>query len=104
MQTIALLAAAAAQPSGQLWRPLLIFGVIAGLMALVVLLQVTDPSRRSRDEKDPAVAPTPDDPRSMPSAASAPAVDDAPSVANRKDADPGRHPMSENVAPPSSDR
>lgn len=52
MPTLTLLAADAAQPSGQLWRPLLIFGVIAGLMALVVLLQVTDPRRRSRDEKD----------------------------------------------------
>lgn len=110
MLTFALLATDAAQPSGQLWRPLLIFGVIAGLMALVVLLQVTDPRRRSRGVTDPAVALTPDGSPSTPATAdSEAAVDGSPALvedraADRKEADPGGHPMSTNVVPPSSER
>lgn len=88
MHTMALLAAAdVAQPSGQLWRPLLIFGVIAGLMAIVVLLQVTDPRRRSADGDEPAAAPTPD-PRSVPPVASEPAVDGSPAVTDHRGSEP----------------
>ncbi len=36
----------AAAPTGQLWRPLLVFGVIALLMGLVVVAHLTDPRRR----------------------------------------------------------
>ncbi|MBW0109765.1 hypothetical protein ACVGOW_12710 [Pseudonocardia saturnea] len=53
MFTGALLAAESTASGGQLWRPLLIFGVIAVLMALVVVVQMTDPRRRrSRGEQD----------------------------------------------------
>lgn len=88
MHTMALLAATdVPQPSGQLWRPLLIFGVIAGLMAIVVLLQVTDPRRRSPDGDGPAAAPSPDS-RPVPPAASEPPADGSPAVTDHRGSEP----------------
>lgn len=55
----------AAAPGGQLWRPILILGVIAALMALIVVAQMTNPERRhgadGADGEDPEPDPAPRD-------------------------------------------
>lgn len=66
MFTGALLASGSAAPGGQLWRPLLIFGVIAVLMVLVVVVQVTDPRRRTRGGEDPGAGSSAPDSTPMP--------------------------------------
>ena len=47
----------AAAAGGQLWRPILIFGVIAGLMVLIAVAQRTNPERRPPDEDPPQDGP-----------------------------------------------
>ncbi len=42
----------AAAAGGQLWRPILILGVIAALMALIVVAHMTDPERRGTGDED----------------------------------------------------
>lgn len=56
LQTVAVAA------GGQLWRPILILGVIAALMALIVIAQMTNPERRNgEDGGDPEADPAPRD-------------------------------------------
>ncbi len=58
------LLAVAAAPGALLWRPLLILGVIAALMALIVVAQMTSPERRQTEdgEEGPDNDPAPRDP------------------------------------------
>lgn len=66
MFTGALLAAGSAAPGGQVWRPLLLFGLVAVLMGLIVLAQMTDPRRRSRGETDLGAKPPASDATATP--------------------------------------